>query len=122
MFNPATFNGVQQAPIPVLALYNGKTQVTAVTDFRIGCIARLCLIVAPLYFDKRGVVKEFLRSDENVAKVPSRPRDSSTVQKLPESRQVRMRQVICQRCCQRHCAAFDKNAKIGDAAHFVGIV
>ncbi len=70
MSDPAASNGVQQSSIPVLALHNGKTQAIAVTDFRIGCIARLCLIVAPLYFSKRGIVRVSSRSDEIVAKVP----------------------------------------------------
>ncbi|MFW8644094.1 hypothetical protein ACOJBO_22600 [Rhizobium beringeri] len=44
--------GIQQVRTPDLALHNRPIQVFAVADLRIGCIARLCLNVAPLHFGK----------------------------------------------------------------------
>jgi hypothetical protein len=51
-FGPTMARGTQQVRTPDLALHNRPIQVVAVADLRIGCIARLCLNVAPLHFSK----------------------------------------------------------------------
>ncbi|MBB2793082.1 UNVERIFIED_ORG: hypothetical protein GGD58_001932 [Rhizobium pisi] len=66
---------------PDLALHTSPIQVVAVADFRIGCIARLCLNVAPLHFGNASVVEASLRSDEIMAKVPSRGADLPAARK-----------------------------------------